>query len=184
MPLPFFPGIKKRTCHRGGGQARAEHIATLQTLAHDTLIAPETEALLTPWIDSETGQPRTEVRAELDDKSKALLRETWRDFSRAKKLPSAFVNRLERECSLAQQVWAEARKKNDWPSFLPHLRTLLNLKLEETQHLGFSQSPYDALLDTYEPGATVAKLKPLFATLRERLVPLLQKVLNSSVKPK
>jgi len=168
---------------QGGGQARAEHIATLQTLAHDKFVSPEIERLLTSCIDEDTGQIRTHLQSQLDDTSQALLREAWRDFSRAKKLPSTFVNQLERECSLAQQVWAEARKKNDFESFLPNLRTLLTLKREETQYLGYTDSPYDALLDTYEPGATVAQLKPLFATLRERLVPLLHQVLNSSVKP-
>ena len=167
----------------GGGQARAEQIATLQTLAHDKFVSSEIEELLDPWIDRDTGQIRTDVPSELNLPSRAFLRETWRDFSRAKKLPSAFVNQLERECSLAQQVWSEARKNKDFPSFLPNLRKLLTLKLEETQYLGYSDSPYDALLDTYEPGATVAQLKPLFATIRDRLVPLLHQVLNSSVKP-
>ena len=168
---------------QGGGQARADQIATLQTFAHDTFVSAETEKLLIPWIDEGTGQIRSHLQSELDDTSQALLRETWRDFTRAKKLPSTFVNRLERECSLAQQIWAEARKKSDFGLFLPNLRTLLTLKLEETQYLGYTDSPYDALLDTYEPGATVAQLKPLFATLRERLVPLLHQVLNSSIKP-
>ena len=167
----------------GGGQARAEQIATLQTLAHDKFVSSEIEELLEPWIERDIGQIRTDVHSELNLPSRAFLRETWRDFSRAKKLPSAFVNQLERECSLAQKVWAEARKNKDFPSFLPNLRTLLTLKLEETQYLGYSDSPYNALLDTYEPGATVAQLKPLFATIRDRLVPLLHQVLDSSVKP-
>ncbi|MDX1412130.1 MAG: carboxypeptidase M32, partial [Nitrospirales bacterium] len=167
----------------GGGQARAEQIATLQTLAHDKFVSAEIEDLLSMWIDEATGHIQTHVQSELDDTSQALLRETWRDFSQAKKLPSSFVNRLQRECSLAQQVWAEARKNNDFKSFLPNLRTLLALKIEEAKYLGFVESPYDPLLDRYEPGATAAQLKPLFSQLRERLVSLLQQVLNSSHKP-
>jgi carboxypeptidase Taq len=167
----------------GGGQARAEQIATLQTLAHDKFVSGDTEKLLTIWIDEHTGQIRNPVQTELDDTTQALLRETWRDFCRAKKLPSLFVNRLQRESSLAQQIWAEARKNNDFKSFLPNLRTLLALKIEEAEYLGFSESPYDPLLDMYEPGATAAQLKPLFAKLRERLVSLLQQVLNSGHKP-
>jgi carboxypeptidase Taq len=167
----------------GGGQARAEQIATLQTIAHDKFVSAETEELLNIWIDEATGQISTDVQSDLDDTTQALLRETWQDFSRAKKLPSSFVNQLQRECSLAQQMWAEARKNNDFKSFLPNLRTLLSLKIEEAQYLGFVQSPYDPLLDKYEPGATAAQLKPLFAELRERLVSILQKVLNSSHKP-
>ncbi|MCA9472551.1 MAG: carboxypeptidase M32 [Nitrospirales bacterium] len=163
----------------GSGQARAEQIATLQTLAHESFVSSEMEQLLGKWIDIDTGEPTFE----LDDESRALLHETWRDFHRAKKLPSKFVNTLERECSLAQQVWAEARKKNDFASFLPNLRRVIALKLEETEYLGYANTPYDALLDEYEPGSTVHKLQPLFSTLRPRLISLLQRVLNSSVKP-
>ena len=167
----------------GGGNARAEQIATLQTLAHKEFVSQEIEDLLLPWIDEKTNQLRSGVRPTLDGATQALLRETWRDFTRARKLPSEFVNRLERECSLAQQVWAEARKKNDFAFFLPNLRSLVALKLEETQYLGFTDSPYNALLDTYEPGVTVARLTSLFSTLRERLVPLFNRILHSSIKP-
>jgi len=167
----------------GGGPARAEQIATLQTLAHEAFISSETEKLLGAWIDIPTGELFKKTQTELSDASQALIREIWRDFHHASKLPSAFVNTLERECSLAQQVWAEARKKNDFSSFLPNLRTVVTLKLEETQYLGYADSPYDALLDEFEPGSTVKQLKPLFATIRPRLVSLLQHVLNSSIKP-
>jgi carboxypeptidase Taq len=78
---------------------------------------------------------------------------------------------------LAQQVWVEARKKSDFGMFLPALRTIVALKREEAHYLGYRDSPYDALLDHYEPGMTAGQLRPLFAALKARLVPLLQRVL-------
>ncbi|MDE3119670.1 MAG: carboxypeptidase M32 [Nitrospirota bacterium] len=165
----------------GGGQARADQLATLQGLAHDKLVSPEVEALLSQWVDPATGQAGDQPGDAWDESSRSLLREAWRDFSRAKKLPSDFVKRLGRECSLAQQVWAEARAQNAFRRFLPNLRTIVALKLEETQYLGYRDSPYDALLDHYEPGATVATLTPLFATVKARLVPLLNRVMASRV---
>ena len=158
----------------GSGRARADQLATLQGLAHDTFTAPEMERLLAQWVDPATGLPPESPDDAWDEPSRALLREVWRDFSRAKKLPSEFVKRLRRECSLAQQVWAEAKEKSEFRKFLPNLRTVVSLKQEEAQYLGYQDSPYDALLDSYEPGMTVAQLNPLFATLRKRLVPLLQ----------
>lgn len=165
----------------GGGQARADQLSTLQTLAHDKLVSPEIEALLAQWVDPATGQALDVPGDPWDEPSRSLLREVWRDFSRAKKLPSDFVKKLSRECSLAQQVWAEARKKDDFKLFLPNLRTVVSLKREETQYLGYKASPYDALLDTYEPGSTVAQLRPLFASLKNRLVPLLNRIVASPV---
>ncbi len=166
----------------GGGEARAEQIATLQGLAHQKLVSPELEKLLAPCVDPATGQAMEQPGDAWDESSRSLLREAWRDFSRAKKLPSEFVVRLSRACSLAQQVWAEARENNSFATFLPHLRTVLSLKREEAEYLGYRESPYNALLDVYEPGATIAQLRPLFGQLKARLVPLLHQVLKSGVR--
>ncbi len=163
----------------GGGAARAEQIAVLQGLAHDKLVSEEIAQLLERWVDPATGQAAETDGERWDEPSRALLREVWRDFSRARKLPSEFVVRLSRECSLAQQAWVDAREASNFKSFLPHLATLLTLKREEADYLGYKVSPYDALLDLYEPGATIAQLAPLFDQLRARLVPLLKRVIDS-----
>ncbi|MDH5562098.1 MAG: carboxypeptidase M32 [Nitrospirota bacterium] len=165
------------------GAIRAEQLATLQTLAHNQFVSTDIESLLTSFLDIETGIILPEQQTSLDEPTHALLRETWRDFSRAKKLPSSFVNELERECSLAQQVWAEARKTNDFQRFLPNLERLVGLKRQEADYLGYTDSPYNALLDTYEPGSTVAQLRPLFAELRTHLIRLLDQIRNSPVQP-
>ncbi len=123
----------------------------------------------------------TNRRDAWDEPSRSLLREVWRDFSRAKKLPSDFVVKLSRESSLAQQVWAEAKEQNTFAMFLPNLRTVLQLKREEAEYLGYDDSPYNALLDVYEPGATIAGLQPVFAALKTRLVPLLNRITQSRV---
>ncbi len=167
----------------GSGGIRAEQLATLQTLAHNQFVSPEMETLLGSFLDLETGTILPKHQASLDGTAQALLRETWRDFSRAKKLPSSFVNDLERECSLAQQVWAEARKTNDFQRFLPNLERLVSFKKREADYLGFTDSPYNALLDTFEPGSTVAQLRPLFAELRTHLIRLLDQIRNSTVQP-
>lgn len=163
----------------GGGEARAEQIAVLQGLAHDKLVSPDIERLLAATIDPMTGQAIDQPGDLWDEPSRSLLREIWRDFSRAKKLPSDFVIRLSRETSLAQQVWAEAKEQNSFRLFLPNLRTVLALKREEAEYLGHKTSPYDALLDVYEPGSTIATLRPLFAQMKARLVPLLKRVTQS-----
>jgi carboxypeptidase Taq len=77
----------------GGGAARAEQIATLQKIAHQHLVSPETDRLLGAWLDLQTGLPLEQDGELWDESSRALLREVWRDYSRAKKLPSDFVMR-------------------------------------------------------------------------------------------
>jgi hypothetical protein len=67
-------------------------------------LRPEIESILSQWVDPATGQASDQPGDLWDEPSRSLLREVWRDFSRAKKLPSDFVITLSRECSLAQQV--------------------------------------------------------------------------------
>ncbi len=166
----------------GGGVARAEQIATLQGLAHQKLVSADMERLLGQSLDLTNGVPLDHDGELWDESAQALLREVWRDYSRAKKLPSDFVVTLSRECSLAQQVWAEAKEENAFARFLPNLRTVLSLKREEAEYLGYVDSPYNALLDLYEPGATIAGLRPLLAELKARLVPLLKRIQNSAIR--
>ncbi|MEK6763490.1 MAG: carboxypeptidase M32, partial [Nitrospirota bacterium] len=117
----------------GGGEARAEQISTLQGIAHQKFVSPEVEQLLTTWVDPETGEIRDTPGKGWDEPSRSLLREVWRDYRRAKKLPSDFVIKLSRECSLAQQVWVEAKENQAFSQFLPNLRTVLSLKREEAE---------------------------------------------------
>ncbi len=166
----------------GGGAARAEQIATLQSLAHQRLVSSDTEQLLGAWLDLTNGRPLERDGELWDESGRALLREVWRDYRRAKKLPSEFVRTMSRECSLAQQVWTEAKEDHAFSKFLPNLRTVLELKRQEAEYLGYQDSPYNALLDTYEPGSTIAALQPLFAQLKARLVPLLKKIQQSAVQ--
>ena len=166
----------------GGGEARAEQISTLQGIAHQKLVSPEIEQLLADWIDPQTGEIRDNPMDAWDESARSLLREVWRDYSRAKKLPSDFVIALSRECSLAQQVWAEAKENHVFSQFLPNLRRVLSLKREEAEYLGYRDSPYNALLDVYEPDSTIATLRPLFAQIKGRLVPLLRKIQQSSAQ--
>jgi carboxypeptidase Taq len=57
------------------------------------------------------------------------------------------------------------------------------LKKEEADFLGYAESPYDALLDTYEPDTKTSQITPLFSALKERLVPLLDRLLQSPHPP-
>jgi carboxypeptidase Taq len=166
----------------GGGEARAEQVATLQGIAHERLTSPETEALLRPWVQLETGTLVPDGE-DGDLAGRALLREIWRDYTKAKQLPNAFVRRLSRTCALAQQVWAVAKPQNDFALFLPHLEEIIALKKEEAGYRGAVANRYDALLDTYEPGTTTQKLTTLFDELKAQLIPFLNKTLGSSTRP-
>jgi carboxypeptidase Taq len=164
---------------RGGAATRAETLAALQGTAHDRFISSTTEDLLARWIDLETGAM---FDPEPQPAARALLREVFRDYRRAKRLPTAFVSLLEKTCALAQEAWLEARDARQFSRFLPFLEQVVTLKREEAALLGYSDTPYDALLDVFEPGMTTARVATLLTDLKARLSPLLRRVEGASVR--
>ena len=144
----------------GGGESRAEALGTLQELRHELATAPE----LADWIEG------SEAEA-LGDWKRANVRELKRAWERNTRLPSRLVGARARARSRGHGVWIAARPKNDWASFLPALREIVDLEREAAQILSdhFGCSPYDALLDAYEPGVGSAEIDPLFDALREFL---------------
>ena len=53
---------------------------------------------------------------------------------------------------------------------------MIRLKRKQAELYGYTAHPYDALLDEYEKGATVAMLDPLFKGIGEQLPLLLNKI--------
>src|SRR5205085_1865079 len=154
----------------------AEQMALLARLCHERATAPLLGELLAEIERSSLVKDRESTEA-------ANVREIRRSYNRAVKLPQALVEELARVTTRAQQVWQQARKANDFATFLPWLEKIVALKREEAQAVGFSGVPYDALLDEYEPGATTAEVTRVFAELREQLVPLVAALAASGKRP-
>ena len=81
----------------------------------------------------------------------------------------------------AETHWADARAKNDYEAFKPILEKIVNFNKKIAGYIGYEDTPYDALLDLYEPGATVKELDSVFKELRDGLVTLLSKINESGV---
>jgi carboxypeptidase Taq len=106
-----------------------------------------------------------------------------RDYARKTKLPQALVEEIAKLSVLGQQLWAEARKANDWPRFRPLLERMVELKRQEAAAIGYDREPYDALLDEYEPGAKTADVARALSGLREQLVPLVAEIAAGPRRP-
>jgi carboxypeptidase Taq len=154
----------------GGATARAEQLAALRGVAHQHLTTPEIGDLL---AEAE-GESRT-----LDQWQCANLREMRRRRLHAAALSGTLVEAESRACSECEAVWRNARMQNDFAAVLPFLERVLRLEREiavtKAEHLG--TSPYEALLDQYEPDGSVATIERLFDELARFLPNLLEAVL-------
>jgi carboxypeptidase Taq len=106
-----------------------------------------------------------------------------RDYDKKTKLPQALVEELARLSVLGQQVWSEARGENDFAKFQPILLRTVDLKKQEAAAVGYEASPYDPLLDDYEPNEKTSNVARVLAGLREELVQLVESIKSSGRKP-
>jgi carboxypeptidase Taq len=153
----------------GGAAARAEQLATLGRLAHEALISSEIGELL-------EGAGTESKDSSSDSDESCLLRVVRRDYEKACKVPSALVAEIARATSLGMEVWVQARKDSNFAAFQPAFQRILDLQRDLAQCLGFEESPYDALLDQYEPGMKKSELGRIFSEMKAGLVPLVQSI--------
>jgi carboxypeptidase Taq len=159
-----------------GAGLRGEQMAFLAALSHQKLTDPKVGEVL-------AAVEASELVKDSESDAAANTRELRRAYNRATKIPQSLVEELARATTAAHQAWEHAKKNDDFPTFRPHLEKIVGLKREEANAVGFATHPYDALIEEYEPGTTVAELRELFAGLTRELVPLIRKIADSPHKP-
>ncbi len=136
----------------GGAAARGEQLATLAGLGHELLTAPEVATHL------------ADAKAEgaSDRANLALMR---RAHLRATALPTDLVEAMTRANSACETVWREARAAADFAQVRATLTEVVRLQRESAASLSAATglSPYDALMDGFQPGILAADVEPVFA---------------------
>ena len=152
----------------GGGTARAEAMATLVGMIHDLAAAPAIGEL----AEVAANEPLDAWQAA----NLALIRRRWQ---RARAVPTELTTALSKAGSLCEQAWRPARGANDWQAVAGQLEEVIRLTREEAQALAdaLGCSPYDALLDGYEPGLQQADVDPVFNELRAALPALIDRAI-------
>jgi carboxypeptidase Taq len=158
-----------------GTAHRADHMATLQRLAHEVFTDPAVGKLL------EELQP-LEESLDPDSDDGALIRVTRRDYEKAVNVPASLRAAMTRAAAEARPVWVKAKAESDFPSFLPSLERIVELKLEYVDCVADgADERYDVLLDDYEPQTTTADVRGLFDELKPPLVELIAELRERDV---
>ena len=148
-----------------GAPQRAAALGTLAELAHEYL------------IDAQTGRLLDAARAEVSDLPEdsddaCLVRTVTHNYEKARRVPASLAAALARAASEGQQAWIAARKADDFALFAPALRRNIELTRRYVDCFDGFDSPYDVLMDDYDPGRSTAEVSRLFTELRDRLEPL------------
>jgi carboxypeptidase Taq len=155
----------------GSARAHTRQKRTLARLAHEKFTSPSVGRLL-----DELAVKCEDLPDDSDDAS--LIRVTKREYDRALRVPPQFVTRLEEHKSDCCDAWFKARHENDFSIIIPCLKTAIDLSRQFAGFFPRYQHVADPLIENQDYGMTVSTLRPLFQTLRERLLPLLKAIGN------
>jgi carboxypeptidase Taq len=155
------------------GSDRADAMSTLGVVLHAHLTAP----MLSDWLAAAESEASS---GKLDAAQQANLREMRRAIRRASALPPQLVEAATLAQLRCEQAWRRQRADNDWQGFAPLLSEVVSLKREAAAALGeaLGLSPYDALLDEYEPFCASVDIDRWFAELREFLPGLIARAIE------
>lgn len=154
-----------------GAERRAKTVAFLTGLHHQKYLSLNENDRLARLHQAVLENKLTEEQA-------ITVTEVWRTYQRLTKLPEDFVTQLSQITSEAHTVWAKARETNNFSLFQPYLEKIIELKRQEADYLGYEETPYNALLDEFEPDMTVSQLDPILESLKKFLIPFIKKAVN------
>ena len=153
----------------GGAKARARQLSTLSRLAHEKFTDPKIGTLLEDLEPYEDDLP-------YDSDEASLIRVTRREYERAVRVPPAFTAELSSHTAESYGVWTKARPDDNFDAVRPYLEKTLDLSRQLADFFPGHEHIADPLIDFADYGMRVSTLRPLFAELREQLVPLVEAI--------
>jgi len=156
----------------GGANARAGQLETVGRIRHKKFIDPEMGRLLDDLRDWGEQQ-------DYDSFEASLIRVTTRDWQKASRVPPDLSAARTRASALGYETWVEARRNNDYSSFLPALRENIDLCKRYVECFDPADEPYDILLDDFERDLKTAEVRRIFDYVKEHQGPLISEFAGS-----
>src|SRR5262252_1010147 len=136
----------------GGAAARGRQAALLSKLAHQK----STDAALGGLLDA-LARHGAELPYDCDDAS--LIRVARRDFEKAIRLPSDYVERASAHGSASFTAWTKARPANDFAAMRPYLEKNVDLSREYAGYFAPYRRVTDPMIDDYDGGMTTTSVQ-------------------------
>jgi len=160
----------------GAAEYRAEQVRHLTGLIHSRHIDPR----VGEWLDELADSP---LAADPHSDTGATIRDIRREYDKRVKIPQSLVEELAKLAVLGEHAWIEARRNSDFPHLRPFLEQIVALKRQQAEAVGYEESPYDALLDDYEPGARTGQVRQVLADLGGQLPALVDAIQGAPRRP-
>lgn len=152
---------------RDTAEGRGVALGVLAGEQHKTLSDPQVGEMLE--VLSAAGEQLTPAQR----RQVELLTREYRQLSR---IPAQEYMEYAMLVNEASDVWHRAKETNDFPLFAPLLEKMVAYNRRFAGYYDANKPPYDALLNEYERGITMAELDKFFAAVRDKLVPLIHAI--------
>ncbi|MDI6806033.1 MAG: carboxypeptidase M32 [Candidatus Bathyarchaeia archaeon] len=158
---------------------RSQQLALLSRIEHRMSTDPEIGKLLEEIM-------RPSEYEKLDAVQKRNVYLIKKQYDEQTKLPEELVAEIAKQQAITVDVWKKAKAAQNFAMFKPELEKLVELKKKAAEILmkvKETATPYDALIDIFEPKMTAKTITKVFNELREGLVSLLKKCENAPKQP-
>lgn len=162
-----------------GVNLRSQQLGVLRQVIHRLSTKPEIGTLLSSIEE----HPDFGSMSELQKRNTYLVRKYYDEQT---KLPEKLVAEMAKQEAIGVNVWKKAKVSKNFSLFKPELEKILKLKRQAAEILmevKGTKTPYDALIDMYEPKMMADSISTIFSGLRDGLVSILRKCQNASNQP-
>jgi len=156
----------------GAVELKSQQLAFIQKVAHQRLTDPENGRIL----DSIEKHPGYGGLTQLQKRNVHLARKAYDENTR---LPEELVVEIARHQTIAVNTWKRAKAARDYAMFKPDLEKMIGLQMRQGELLmpvKGAKTPYDALIDNFEPRMTADTITVLFDEMKRGLKKVLKKV--------
>ncbi len=162
-----------------GINLRSQQLALLSVIEHKMSTDPEIGTLL-------QNIQRSPDYGKLDEAQKRNVYLMQKRYDEQTKLPEELVAAIAKQQALSIDMWKKAKAAKNYAMFKPELQKMIDLQKKAADILmkvKETSTPYDAMIDIFEPKMTAKEITRVFDELREGLVKLLKKCESGPKKP-
>jgi len=158
---------------------RSQQLALLSRIGHKMVTSPGIKKL----IEEVRKHPEYDRLNAVQKRNVDLIK---KDHEEQAKLPEDLVAEIAKQRTIAVDVWKKAKAAKDFSMFNPELGKLVDLEKRAAQILmevKQTTTPYDALIDIFEPKMPSETINKIFGELRDGLILLIRKCQTAPKQP-
>ncbi len=157
---------------KNSGKERGIAMSKLSKIYYEKLVNDENKKLFEE-LDKLTG---------IDELTLGRINFVKREYQKTSLVPMDEYSQYAGLLVNANAVWEDAKESGDYSTFAPYLDKIIKYNKKYIEYKGYKDHPYNALLDDYEAGMTVAQCDAFFEKLKAKIVPLLKEITEKGEK--